>query len=114
MIVVLGCVRTIAFTVVSLFVAVTLGVSCYPFDPLPVIGALFLILFALVGIDDFFRYLCHAAREALGTTCALPGSSWPALRRDAVAVLLHRSCRQCKAAVDGSACKTGECPSVFC
>jgi hypothetical protein len=46
---ILGRVRTIAFSIVSLFVAATLGVSCYPFDPLPVIGALFLILFALVG-----------------------------------------------------------------
>ena len=60
---VLGRVRTIAFTVVSLFVAVTLGVSCYPFDPLPVIGALFLILFALVGASMIFVY-AEMSRDA--------------------------------------------------
>ena len=53
---ILGRVRTIAFSIVSLFVAATLGVSCYPFDPLPVIGAVFLILFALVGSSMIFAY----------------------------------------------------------
>ena len=53
---ILGRVRTIAFSIVSLFVAATLGVSCYPFDPLPVIGAVFLILFALVGATMIFVY----------------------------------------------------------
>ncbi len=45
----LGRVRTIALSIVSLFVAATLAVSSYPFDPLPVIGAVFLILFVLIG-----------------------------------------------------------------
>jgi|HubBroStandDraft_4_1064222.scaffolds.fasta_scaffold00098_20 hypothetical protein len=53
---ILGRVRTIAFSIVSLFVAATLGVSSYPFDPLPVIGAVFLILFALVGVTMIFVY----------------------------------------------------------
>jgi len=52
----LGRVRTIAFSIVSLFVAATVGVSCYPFDPLPVIGAIFLILFAVVGSTMIFTY----------------------------------------------------------
>jgi hypothetical protein len=60
---ILGRVRTIAFSVVTLFVATTLGVSCYPFDPLPVIGAVFLILFALVGSSMIFVYaeMCRDA-----------------------------------------------------
>jgi len=52
----LGRVRTIAFSIVSLFVAATMGVSCYPFDPLPVIGAIFLILFAVTGATMIFAY----------------------------------------------------------
>ena len=59
----LGRVRTIAFSIASLFVAATIGVSCYPFDPLPVIGAVFLILFALVGTTMIFTYgeMCRDA-----------------------------------------------------
>ncbi len=59
----LGRVRTIAFSIVSLFVAATVGVSCYPFDPLPVIGAVFLILFALVGFAMIFTY-AEMSRDA--------------------------------------------------
>jgi len=59
----LGRVRTLAFSIVSMFVAVTLGVSCYPFDPLPVIGAVFLILFALVGASMIFVY-AEMSRDA--------------------------------------------------
>jgi hypothetical protein len=60
---ILGRVRTIAFSIVTLFVAVTVAVSCYPFDPLPVIGAVFLILFALVGTGMIFAYaeMCRDA-----------------------------------------------------
>lgn len=60
---VLGRVRTIAFSILSLFVATTLSVSCYPFDPLPVIGAVFLILFALVGSTMIFVY-AEMSRDA--------------------------------------------------
>jgi hypothetical protein len=59
----LGRVRTLAFSIVSMFVAVTLGVSCYPFDPLPVIGAVFLILFALVGASMISVY-AEMSRDA--------------------------------------------------
>jgi len=59
----LGRIRTIALSIVSLFVAVTLAVSSYPFDPLPVIGAVFLVLFVLVGAIVIFTYaeMCRDA-----------------------------------------------------
>jgi hypothetical protein len=59
----LGRVRTIGISIVTMFVAVTVGVSCYPFDPLPVIGAVFMILFALVGAVLIFAYaeMCRDA-----------------------------------------------------
>ncbi len=44
-----GRARTIVLGVLSHSVATTLALSSYPFDPLPVIGAIFLILFFLVG-----------------------------------------------------------------
>jgi hypothetical protein len=47
----------------TLFVAVTIGVSSYPFDPLPVIGAVFLILFAMVGVTLVFAY-AEMSRDA--------------------------------------------------
>ncbi len=52
----LGRVRTIGISIVVMFFAVTIAVSSYPFDPLPVIGAVFLILFALVGVAVVFAY----------------------------------------------------------
>ena len=60
---ILGRVRALAFSIVTLFVAVTLAVSCYPFDPLPVIGAVFLVLFALVGCAMVITYagMCRDA-----------------------------------------------------
>lgn len=60
---VLGRVRTLGLSIVTLFIAVTLGVSSYPFDPLPVIGAVFLILFALVGAALIFAY-AEMSRDA--------------------------------------------------
>jgi hypothetical protein len=59
----MGRVRTIAFSILSLFVAATLAVSCYPFDPLPVIGAIFLILFLMVGATMVFVY-AEMSRDA--------------------------------------------------
>jgi hypothetical protein len=44
-------------------VAATLAVSCYPFDPLPVIGAIFLILFLMVGATMVFVY-AEMSRDA--------------------------------------------------
>ena len=46
---IIGRIRSIAMGILALFVASTLAVSSYPFDPLPVIGAVFLITFLLVG-----------------------------------------------------------------
>src|SRR3974377_579074 len=48
--------RSMAMTMLVLFVAATLAVSSYPFDPLPVIGAIFLITFVLVGVIFIFGY----------------------------------------------------------
>ena len=59
----LGRMRTITFSILSLFVAATLGVSCYPFDPLPVIGAIFLILFLMIGAVIIFVF-AEMARDA--------------------------------------------------
>lgn len=53
---ILGRVRSIVMGILALFVAATLGLSSYPFDPLPVIGAIFLILFLLVGASIIFVY----------------------------------------------------------
>jgi hypothetical protein len=60
---VLGRVRTIGIAIVMMFVVVTLSVSSYPFDPLPVIGAVFLVLFALVGIVLIIAY-AEMSRDA--------------------------------------------------
>ena len=46
---ILGRLRTIALGMVWLFVGATLAVSSYPFDPLNVLGGIFLVVFLLVG-----------------------------------------------------------------
>jgi hypothetical protein len=45
----LGRIRTIALGALCLFVATTLAVSNYPFDPRPALSAVFLLLFAIFG-----------------------------------------------------------------
>jgi hypothetical protein len=45
----LGRFRTIALGMLWLFLGVTLAVSSYPFDPLNVLGAIFLAVFVIVG-----------------------------------------------------------------
>lgn len=45
----LGRIRTLVLGSLCLYVATTLAASSYPFDPLPVIGGIFLGLFALAG-----------------------------------------------------------------
>ncbi len=45
----LGRMRTIILGSLFLFVATTFAVSSYPFDPLPVLGGMFLAVFAIVG-----------------------------------------------------------------
>ena len=45
----LGRIRTIVLGSLCLFVAATLAASSYPFDPLPVLGGIFLTVFAIAG-----------------------------------------------------------------
>jgi hypothetical protein len=45
----LGRIRTIVLGSLFLFVAATLATSSYPFDPLPVLGGIFLVVFAIAG-----------------------------------------------------------------
>ena len=53
---ILGRMRTIAFGILWVFVAAALALSSYPFDPVPVIGGIFLTLFLLVGVAILFIY----------------------------------------------------------
>jgi hypothetical protein len=46
---ILGRIRTIALGMLCLFVATTLAISSYPFDPLSVLGGIFLAVFVLAG-----------------------------------------------------------------
>jgi hypothetical protein len=46
---ILGRIRTLILGCLFLFVAATLSVSSYPFDPLPVLGGMFLVLFLITG-----------------------------------------------------------------
>ena len=46
---ILGRIRTIALGMLCLFVATTLAISSYPFDPLSVLGGIFLAVFMLAG-----------------------------------------------------------------
>lgn len=46
---ILGRIRTIVLGIVLLFVCTTLAISSYPFDPLNVLGGIFLTVFVLVG-----------------------------------------------------------------
>jgi len=51
-----GRIRSIALSVLALFVAATLAVSSYPFDPLPVIGGIFLVTFLIIGATVIYVY----------------------------------------------------------
>ena len=46
---ILGRIRTIVLGSLFLFIASTFAVSSYPFDPLPVLGGMFLMVFSLTG-----------------------------------------------------------------
>jgi len=46
---VLGRLRTLAMTIVALFIAATVAVSSYPFDPRQALSAILLVLFAVAG-----------------------------------------------------------------
>lgn len=52
----IGRLRSMVFSIVALFVAATFAVSSYPFDPLPVIAAIFLALFAMIGVTVVLVY----------------------------------------------------------
>jgi len=53
---ILGRIRTIVLGSLWLFVASTLAVSSYPFDPLPTLGGIFLVVFAIVGSTMILIY----------------------------------------------------------
>jgi hypothetical protein len=53
---VLGRIRTIALSSLFLFVATTLAVSSYPFDPLPLLSGIFLAVFLVVGTTMIVIY----------------------------------------------------------
>ncbi len=60
---ILGRLRTLGLSMAALFLAMTLAVSSYPFDPLPTIAAVFLILFVIVGAVSVFVY-AEMSRDA--------------------------------------------------
>jgi hypothetical protein len=53
---ILGRIRTIVLGSLFLFVATTLSVSSYPFDPLPVLGGIFLAVFIIAGTTMIVIY----------------------------------------------------------
>lgn len=53
---ILGRVRTISIGLFWLFTTATISFVSYPFDPRPVLGGIFLLLFVLVGAVVFFVY----------------------------------------------------------
>lgn len=73
----LGRIRSMVLGMLMLFVATTLAVSCYPFDPLPVLGGLFLAVFIVVGTavvsvyasmhrDNTLSYVTNTNPDELG------------------------------------------------
>jgi hypothetical protein len=77
----LGRVRTIVLGSLCLFIAATLAASSYPFDPLPVLGGIFLTVFAIAGGVSMFVFaqmhrdatLSHITHTAPGQ---LGGQFW--------------------------------------
>jgi hypothetical protein len=59
---VLGRIRSMAFSIMILFIAATLSVACYPFDPRPLLGGTFLILFVVIAAIMVF-VLAQAHRD---------------------------------------------------
>lgn len=75
---VLGRIRTIVLGSLCLFVALTFAASSYPFDPLPILGAIFLTLFIIAGgtsmlvlaqmhRDSTLSYITNTQPGELGT-----------------------------------------------
>ena len=53
---ILGRIRTMTLAIISLFVAATLSVASYPFDPRPVMSGIFLVVFFTVAAVMVFVY----------------------------------------------------------
>ena len=53
---ILGRIRTMTFSITLLFIAATLSVSSYPFDPRPLLGGTLLALFAVTAAIIIFVY----------------------------------------------------------
>ena len=53
---ILGALRTVVVGILLLFTATTLALSSYPFSPAPMLGAIFLALFLIVGATVVFVY----------------------------------------------------------
>lgn len=53
---ILGRIRTMVMGMLCLFLAATLSVASYPFDPRPVLSGIFLFVFVVVGTIVFFVY----------------------------------------------------------
>jgi hypothetical protein len=53
---ILGRIRTIVLGSLWLFVATTLAVSSYPFDPMPILGGIFLAVFVIIGTTMILIY----------------------------------------------------------
>ncbi|MGO9518419.1 MAG: hypothetical protein ACLPND_15375 [Candidatus Korobacteraceae bacterium] len=53
---ILGRIRTMTLGMLFLFVATTLSVACYPFDPRPVLSGMFLAVFAVISAIVIFVY----------------------------------------------------------
>jgi hypothetical protein len=53
---ILGRIRTIVLGSLILFVATTFAMSSYPFDPLPVLGGIFLAVFVIIGTTMILIY----------------------------------------------------------
>ncbi len=60
---ILGRLRTLGLSAGAVFLMMTLAVSSYPFDPMPSIAAVFLILFAVAGAVSAFVY-AEMSRDA--------------------------------------------------
>jgi hypothetical protein len=53
---VMGRIRTLVMGTVSLFIAVTISLACYPFDPRTVVNAVMVLLFFVLGAVIVFVY----------------------------------------------------------
>ena len=75
---VLGRIRTMALGLVWLFVAITLSVSTYPFDPRPVLNKALILLFLAVGAAISFVYAdMHRDSTLSHVTNTTPGELGP-------------------------------------